>query len=172
MKLKFVQLATAFVAFAQVHAQETNSANDVHHHILFFIKATNEAIVSGATTILSASITNQSTNLVYIHESDYPLVDSRVSLTDVSGKVHEISENEIASPGRPIFRNLFLDIPAGGTRQYTISIPPVPELAPGIYELKARRTVFLTQSGKKVPGETIEIESNALSVELKDAKAK
>ncbi len=122
--------------------------------------------------LLSASITNQSTNLIYIHESDYPLVDSKVSLTDVSGRVHEIKETEITSPGRPIFMNLFLDIPGGGARQYAISIPPVPELTPGIYKLKVKRIIFLTGFGKKVPDDRIEIESNTLNIELKDVPAK
>jgi hypothetical protein len=173
MKSKLVQMIAIFaVIAAEACAQETVSTNDAHQHIIFLIKATNETIVSGATTLLSASITNQTTNLIYIHESDYPLVDSRVFLTDNSGTVHEITVKELTSPVRPIFRNLFLDIPAGGARQYTISIPPVPELAPGIYKLRVKRTIFLTGFGEKVPDDKVEIESNVLSVELKDGTAK
>lgn len=166
-------MVVAFAALsAQVYAQEINPTNDARHHIIFLIEATNETIVSGATMILSASITNQTTNLIYIHESDYPLVDSRVFLTDNSGKVHQVVAKERPPLVGPTWMNLFLDIPSGGARQYTISIPPVPELAPGIYKLKVKRTIFLTGFGKKVPDDRIEIESNTLNVELKDGPAK
>ncbi len=173
MKLKLVWMVAIFLMVAApAHAQQTNSFNGSDTGVYLSIKTTNEIIISGASAVLSASINNQSTNLIYVHESDNPLADNIVLLASDSGKSYEVRPKETTSSIRPISRNLFLDIPSGDSRQYTIAISPDPELIPGIYKLRVKRTVFSVKNGKIIPGDKKEIESNTLNVEIRAGPTK